>query len=465
MSGALSNALHVTRAAERERAARAILRRPLLLADGKDAETYVEVRRHAQYLREWLRLNTGWSLLVNAELARLVKSTETRHPQGADAHAGDHTHPAVDARSHQPFSRRRYVLFCLSLAALSRADSQVTLGRLAEQVVLSCADPALAAAGITFTLERRDERSDLVAVVRQLMDYGVLARVAGEEDAFLEDIGDVLYDVRRRVLSTLLSTARGPSTVDEAGFEERLARLTEAAPAPTEEIRSRQIRHRLTRLLLDGPVVYYDELDEEERAYLLGQRTLITGKITEFTGLIAEARAEGVAMVDPQDALTDIRMPETGTDGHATLLIADYLSAGSRESVPLSELLVWLTGQAEIFVAQHVWRRAAIDPGGPAELLDIALARLEALRLVRRERGGPSDSPSGGASGGPDSGPSGNSSRGAAADSVRLLPAIARYGLGAMTVTGDPPTLPTGHGADAATAAPTHTSEHEGDIA
>lgn len=410
MSGALSNALHVTRAAERQRAARAILRRPLLLAQGRDADLYLEVRRHAQYLREWLRLNTGWSLLVNAELARLVKSTEGQDP--------DHTFPAVDARSHQPFSRRRYVLFCLCLASLSRADSQITLGRLAEQVVQACADPALSAAGITFTLERRDERSDLVAVVRLLMEYGVLARVAGEEDAFLDDIGDVLYDVRRRVLTTLLSTARGPSTVEEPGFDARLARLTQAPPAPTEEIQSRQLRHRLTRLLLDGPVVYYDDLDAEEREFLRGQRTLLTGKIAEFTGLVAEARAEGVAMVDPMDELTDIRMPETGTDGHATLLIADRLSMDERAEVPLAELLKWLEGQAETFVAQHVWRRAAIDPGGPAEILQIALTRLEALKLIRREVLAPDAT-------------------------VRLLPAIARYGIGEMTVLGDPPTLDT----------------------
>ena len=34
-------------------------------------------------------------------------------------------------------------------------------------------------------------------------------------------------------------------------------------------------------------------------------------------------------MVDPEDELTDVRMPEQRTDGHVTLLVAEYLPAGT----------------------------------------------------------------------------------------------------------------------------------------
>jgi len=404
MSGSLSDALTETRTAEQCRAARAILRRPLLRADGRDAEVFTAVRRHASALREWFQTNTGWALIVNSELARLVKSVEAN-----DAVPGEHTHPAVDTPSKQPFSRRRYVLTCLSLAALSRSDAQVTLGRLAEQVVLAAADPDLVDAGIVFTLEHRDERSDLVAVVRLLIDYGVLTRVAGDEDSFLNDTGDVLYDVQRRVLSALLATARGPSTVDADGFDERLTRLTEELPATTDDLQNRQIRHRITRRLLDEPVLYYDELTEAELAYLAGQRTSITGKIAVFTGLVAEVRAEGIAMVDPHDDLTDVRMPEVGTDGHAALLVADYLVAAGRTAVPVAELHEWIRKQSSIFVAQRVWRRSAGEPGAETRIVDTALGKLEALRLIRR-----------------------------ISDAVHLRPAIARYSLGEPTVTGIP---------------------------
>ena len=374
---ALSDALAVSRETDFRKAARALLRRPLLRSDGPDPEAFVLVRRHAAELRSWFDRNTGWRLSVDSEVARLVKSTA-----GAD----DPTYPARDPRTGLPFSRRRYVLACLALGALERADAQITLGRLAEQVVLAAADPELAAAGIVFTLEDREQKADLVAVVRLLLDHGVLSRVAGDESAFVRDTGDALYDVRRRVLATMLVTSRGPSTVDADGFEARLAALTTETRPDTDELRNRALRHRLTRRLLDEPVLYYDELDEEETSYLASQRGALTARVGELTGLVAEIRAEGIAMVDPQDDLTDVRMPETGTDGHVTLLLAEYLAVRPDRPVPLDEL----HRQVRELSAAHrsYWRRGAVDPGSEVELTAGALRRLEALRLVRQAGGG-----------------------------------------------------------------------------
>ncbi|CRK54966.1 FIG087842: Hypothetical protein [Alloactinosynnema sp. L-07] len=42
-------------------------------------------------------------------------------------------------------------------------------------------------------------------------------------------------------------------------------------------------------------------------------------------------RAEGVAMVDADDELTDVRMPEQRTDGHVTLLVAERLATGRNQ--------------------------------------------------------------------------------------------------------------------------------------
>jgi uncharacterized protein (TIGR02678 family) len=387
MSSAL-DAVSAGRRSELTKAARALLRRPVLRAHGPDAEVVVLIRRHASELRSWFDRNTGWQLVVDSEVARLVKSV----PDTADA-----THPARDPRSRAPFSRRRYVLTCLALAVLERADAQVTLGRLAEQIVLAAADPDLAAAGVSFTLERREERTDLVSVVRLLLELGVLSRVAGDEDAFVRDDGDALYDVERRVLAALLASPRGPSTITAAGHEERLAALTEELPATTDDLRNQQIRHRLTRRLLDEPVLYHADLDDAELAYLTGQRHAITSRISELTGLVAEVRAEGIAMVDPQDDLTDVRMPETGTEGHATLLLAEHLAADG--PVPLPALHAHIRTRA----AAHAtfWRKDATAPGAEVELTEKALGRLEALRLVRRDR-----------------------------DTVHALPALARYAVG-----------------------------------
>ncbi|MGX7827254.1 TIGR02678 family protein [Actinokineospora sp. 24-640] len=356
-------------AAQRRTALRALLARPLLVA-GRDDDAIRLVRRHERDLRDWLSQETGWRLRVDSEAVRLFK-TSTTHD--------DSTHPARDGRGRPAFGRRRYVLLCLALSVLERADAQITLGRLAEGVLAAVAEPELADAGIEFTLGRRDERSDLVAVVRLLMGWGVLDRVAGEEDAYLSATGDVLYDVRRRVLSTLLTGHRGPSTVAAPDFDGRLSELTDEPTPDTDELRNRALRQRLTRRLLDDPVVYYDELTEDERAYLVSQRHAITRRIADATGLVTEMRAEGVAMVDPDDDLTDVRMPEQRTDGHLTLLIAEHLAAAAAP-VPVQRLLALVRD----LTTQHAsfWRKGVTEPGAETELLDGALGRLRALRLV-----------------------------------------------------------------------------------
>ncbi|WP_237319293.1 TIGR02678 family protein [Streptomyces sp. JJ36] len=231
MTTSLGDVLDGRRAAELQRAARALLKEPLLLAHGPSADAFRLVRQYAGELRDWFERNTGWALRVDAEAARLHRTPGT---------LTDATHPAREtARARAPFTRRRYVLLCLALAALERGESQTALGRLAEQVVLDAADPQLAAAGIEFTLERREERADLAAVVRLLLRYGVLRRVAGDEDAYVSGSGDVLYDVQRRVLAGLLSARRGPSTLLAGGFAERLTELTAETALDSEELSSR----------------------------------------------------------------------------------------------------------------------------------------------------------------------------------------------------------------------------------
>ena len=353
--------------AQRRAALRALLAKPLLVAE-TDGEALVLVRRHLTDLRDWLNRETGWRLVADSETARLFKTATT---------LSDASHPARGHNKEQ-FGRRRYVTLCLALSALARADAQTTLGSLADDVLTAAAEPELAAAGFTLTLESRADRSDLVAVVRLLLGWGVLSRVAGDEDAFLSAGTDVLYDVRRPVLGVLLSGIRGPSTVTAGTFPGRLAELTGEPVAESDELRNQALRRRLTRRLLDDPVVYYDELDEDERAYLLSQRHAITRRIAEASGLIPEMRAEGIAMVDPEDELTNVRMPEQRTDGHVTLLVAEYLA--SREQATLDALHAFVRQAA----AEHAvyWRKGVMEPGAEAELLAIALEKLSALRLV-----------------------------------------------------------------------------------
>jgi uncharacterized protein (TIGR02678 family) len=390
VSHALDSALDEARSRDLNRAVRALLRRPLLLNTAHGADEFRLVRRYAAELRSWFDANTGWRLHVDSEVARLVKVAATHQ---------DGSHPARDPRTRLAFGRRRYVLMCLALGVLERADAQITLGSLAEGVILAAGDERLTRAGVSFRLSGREERGDLVAVVRLLLELGALARVAGDEEAFVREAGDVLYDVERRVLAVLVASPRGPSTIGASGFEARLEQLG-AEPLPsTEDVRNRAIRQRITRQMLDDPVIYYDELSPSELAYLTSQRAAMIKRISELTGLVAEVRAEGIAMVDPKDELTDVRMPEIGTDGHVALLITEHLAArtigyygdagaaGEPPPPPCPE--AELHSLVRRLAAEHraYWRRSSREPGAEVALVDHALERLEALRLVRREPG------------------------------------------------------------------------------
>lgn len=374
---ALGDALSAAEADERQRALRALLRRPLLTARGRDADSFALVRRHAAWLRDWLARETGWQLHVDPEFARLRKS-----PADLD----DATRPATDPRTGQPFTRRRYVLVCLALAALERADRQITLGRLAQQVLAGAADPELAAAGIAFDLEGREQRSDLVAVVRLLLDARLLSRVAGEERVFVDRTGDALYDVDRRVLAVVLVTRRGPSTVAATDHTQRLRAVCAELVADTDAARTQAARHALARRLLDDPIVYDTDLSDDERAYLLRQRPQLARRLADATGLVPELRAEGTAMLDPVAEATDLSMPEEGTTGHATLLLAEELAARIGHRVPMAQL----EARTAELVAVHGphWRKTVREPGAHRELCRVAVRRLAALRLVDLDPGG-----------------------------------------------------------------------------
>src|SRR5690606_27834784 len=98
-------------ATRRRAALRTLLRRPLLTAEA-DPEDLVLVRRYQAELRDWLSRETAWRLQVDAETARLFKTAPT---------LDDGTHPAR-GKAGEPFGRRRYVVLCLALAVLERAD-------------------------------------------------------------------------------------------------------------------------------------------------------------------------------------------------------------------------------------------------------------------------------------------------------------------------------------------------------
>ncbi len=362
---------------ERRRALRALLSHPLITAEDERGEEFGLVRRHADWLRDWLAKYAGWSLRVDSEIARLHKTP---------AVMADGTRPARDAKSGAPFSRRRYALMCLALAALERADRQVTLAQLADEILLLAgADPELARAGFVFDLASRDQRRDLVQAIRLLLDHRVLVRVEGDEARFISSGSDVLYNVRRPALAAMLSVKRGPSTVEAGELEGRIRAIVQEVLPETEQARNRRLRAHLVRRLLDDPVVYYGELSADELAYLHSQRATLVQEIHEATGLVAEVRAEGIAMVDRRGTLSDLALPEEGTDGHLALLLAEYLAERARSAPGAPVSRAALERRTAALITEHAkhWRSGVREPGAESSLTQLTLERLLGLGLVR----------------------------------------------------------------------------------
>ena len=349
---------------ERRTALRALLMQPLLLANHPH---FGLVRRHASWLIGWFDRHPRWALSVKPDCARLRKS-----PGRLD----DATRPARDAKSELAFTRRRYALWCLALAVLEGSERQTTLGTIVRSLESELMAPGLA----PLDLESRDDRRNLVHVVRLLVEVGALRRVAGDESDFVQDRGrDALYNVVFPVLGALLDVRVPPSLVQEA---DPIAAITRETVGDTDAARNQVRRTTLMRLLLDDPVVYYADLAPDLRAYLATQRPFLVKEIAAATGLVEEARAEGLAMVDPEDELTDLRMPEEGSEGHLALLVAEWV-AGRGSAVGMAEVEAKVRQLSDD--NQKYWAKPTREPGADVRYAAQTLERLEALGLIRRD--------------------------------------------------------------------------------
>jgi len=361
---------------ERAQALRALLMTPLMTPAHED---FAAVRRHADELRGWFAREAGWPLHIERDCARLYK-------RPADLHD--------PSRGLPDYERRRYVLLSLACAVLERADPQITLRVLGERLLLLAADPTLASRGFRFALTAAHERRELVAVCRSLLQWGVLRRVAGDEEGYVHGAaaategGDALYDIQRRVLAGLLAAVRGPSTwsAEQAPvtLEERLDSLVAEHVPDSEEGQRTALRHHLARRLLDDPVVYLETLGDAQRAYFVNQRGAMASRLCDATGLAAEQRAEGLALVDEDGQLTDVAMPAEGTEAHATLLVAEFL-ASRPDPASLDDIAAFLSEARDRY--GHYWRKSAREAGAERELAGIALERLRKLQLIALDAG------------------------------------------------------------------------------
>jgi uncharacterized protein (TIGR02678 family) len=357
--------------AERVRAFRALLQAPLLSAEREELPL---VRRHAGALKRRFSELLGYELVLRSDHARLRK-----RPVGRDVTRPARIVPSardkVAEDRWRPFTRRHYALLALALAALERCGPQTAISLLAGEIRELAREE-----GIPLDLERRDHRKLLAEVVELLVHLGVLVLVDGESERWVRSDTrgeEALYDVRHGELSDLLVGG----AITECSSAADLAAAADDYP-PTDEGRRDRLRHRVARRLVEEPVLYLDELAEDEHAYYAGsQRPHVDARVAALTGLVAERRAEGTAMVEPvrgARALTDLRFPYRLAERQAALLLCEPLAAGE-EGLSRPRLLRLTRALVERYGVH--WGRST-DGEEVALLLDEALRVLAALKLV-----------------------------------------------------------------------------------
>ncbi|KQV13213.1 MULTISPECIES: TIGR02678 family protein [unclassified Kitasatospora] len=367
---ALPSTHDVALAAERRAAARLLLARPLVHADGPDGETFLLIRRHADWLGPRFQQVLGYRLLVESTFARLFKA-------GLGPAAG---HRLVRATG-TPFTPRTYACLALALSALVTAPEQILLSQLVADVRAAAVDAGLELADTG----RQAEKRTLAAVFRQLVEWRVLTEVEGSVGSVTEEAGgEALLTVDREIARSITA---GPLAQSRDGAE-----LISRAADPG----FGGIRTYVRRRLAETPVVHLDDLTAGEREWLRTRQRREALAFAELLGLEAEIRAEGIALVDPEDELTDLHFPGTGTVAQAALLLVERLvrqlrpddaghpATGGRLviGVPIPPGLVdeILADLVEEYGRRGNWQRGYVED--PAALRTDVLDLLARMRLA-----------------------------------------------------------------------------------
>jgi uncharacterized protein (TIGR02678 family) len=354
---------------ELRRAVRGILAEPL---SERGSETLNLVRRWRTELTRWFADELGYRLdATRPGVVRLAKLPGAGHEARG-----------LSNRGGRRFDGRRYALTCLVLASAEGAGERTTLARLFDDVAVR----ASTIDGLDWDAGFGPDRRVFIQAVQAAVDLGVLDKADGDEERFArgESGGDALYRVDRDRLAMLPTAPQPPSL---AGSPAEVAH--EAYP-DTEDGRARRRRHRVTRALIEEPVVYRDDLTPDEIDYVRSQRARLERVLAEKVGLTLEVRAEGWVAVDEAGDLTDLRWPDYGATETTALRLCDELWARSRRHDPC----LWPAAEVVPFVQSLAveyagyWKQGTDSHAGAAALADGAIAILVSARLARHHPDG-----------------------------------------------------------------------------
>ncbi|MDT0331369.1 TIGR02678 family protein [Nocardiopsis lambiniae] len=352
---------------ERQAAARALMARPLLTERAHSAE-FSLVRSHAEWLAQRFHRVLGYRLTVADDHARLVK-------RGPGA-------PAPLARTTgAPFTPRTHTYLALVLAVLVEDTGPIGVRDLAVRL-----REAAREAGIDADPGRGlGERRAYCAALELLVELGALAETEG---SIGDHRADATADAR---LLPHTRVARSVAVHLPRAGDDPDSFL--AAASVSDPDGDNQGELALRRLLAETAVVYREDLPDRQRDRLSAHQWRAAAALSNLLGCDVEVRAEGVALILPDEAVAGL--PSDDPVGQVALSLIRHLSGRLHPGRPLTSVTVpdrELDAALEAFCGADAperaeWARTAgPEIPDPERLRGRALTLLADLGLLR---GGP----------------------------------------------------------------------------
>lgn len=289
--------------------ARALVRQPVLRRTRQHRRLVDLASRHTGALQSWFEENLGWRALVEHDRVRLLKVPED---------------PGLfpDPTTPKP---RQCALYCLVLAVLQDCGAQTVITELAERILsLSTAHTSVRRFEATDPKERRD----LVVALRRLVEDGVLVptqdavRTGDGEQGYVAGHGNAIYDIDHRAAAFMVACPVPPSSAAGPGD---LLRVPDPLPVPQRSgTGGNELRQAVMRRIVDHPVVYLDDLPEQQRQYLAQHQDEVLAAVRLGLDTRVEVRCEGLAVVDAE--LGDALFPAASAASFMALALADCLA-------------------------------------------------------------------------------------------------------------------------------------------
>jgi uncharacterized protein (TIGR02678 family) len=381
---------------ERQRAARALLDRGVLLAGDP---LFRFARRHREQLAADFRDRLGYALQVSTDTARLYKPLLRSQARALTVPARNQSESRRPVDERRVLDARRCLMVCLTCAVLERRTlwTQVPLTELAEDI-------AQEARSLELELDWKlaADRAALLDGLAWLAALGVLTLRSGAEGAFGESVdeaSEAYYDIDRPrlagVLAEPLLVAGAQCTRDLEAAGTGASGTGSSSDSAGSGEPSRVRAQRLTRRLVEDPAVYLEELSEPDRQYFLSQRGPLERRAAEISGLTVERRREGSALIATGRELSDRPFPARSHRKQlALLLLAELCSVDERRRAERRDgerdAAVWLAEERVLelvcsLLARHHehWGFAPDDPAEVHAAAAAATALLEDLMLLR----------------------------------------------------------------------------------